>query len=78
MLVNLALVHDLLQEIGSLFFDVVQIVANVVGVEHIALRFARLGVAVAYRLRVGINFPNRSAVDFLFAVKNHIITSVSL
>lgn len=68
-LVDLALVHDLLQEIGPLFFDVVQIVANVVGVEHITLRFARLWVAVAYRLRVGIDFPNRSAVLCLFALE---------
>ena len=69
MLVDLALVHDLLQEIGSLFFDVVQIVANVVGVEHITLRFACLGITVAYRLCVGIDFPHRSALHGLFALE---------
>ena len=69
MLVNLALVHDLLQEFGPLFFDVMQIVPYVVGVEHITLGFARLGVAVANRLRVGIKFPHRSAVHGLFALE---------
>jgi hypothetical protein len=33
---------------------------------------------VTNRLCIGIDFPHRSAVEFLFAVKNHIITSVSV
>ena len=68
-LVDLTLVHYLLQEIGSLLLDVVQIVPDVVGVEHITLRFACLSIAVANRLRVGIDFPHRSAVHSLFALE---------
>ena len=49
-----------------------------VSIKKLKKRIMELDIAVAYRLRVGIDFPNRSAVDFLFAVKNHIITSVSL
>ena len=75
MLVNLALVHDLLQEIGSLLLDVVQIVTDVVGIKNKTLCLASLGVSVPYRLCVDIDFPYGSTVYFLFALKNHKITS---
>ncbi len=51
----------------------VQIIPDVVGMEHITLRFACLGIDMSDRLRIGIDFPYGSAVHVLLALKNYIV-----